>query len=125
MTAQDSFYAEIATFYGAMFFNGLEGVVRTGGLETTPLSDQRADNELIAPNTEFYESFHFTDLCSKRALKHRVSATSDRVHWQTVPCSALSMGAWLKRHNPKIVKKALAESLLSLGVLPDSADERV
>ena len=53
MTAQDSFYPEIAAFYGAVLFNGLEGVARTSGLKATPLSDHGTDDELISPDTGF------------------------------------------------------------------------
>ena len=85
MTAQDSFYAEIATFYGTVFVNGFKGVVRTSGLKTTPLSDYGTNYQLISPNTDFDKSLHFIDLCSERALKYLVSATNDRARWQTAP----------------------------------------
>lgn len=86
MTAQDSFYAEIATFKGSVLFNGLEGVARTGRLKAAPLSDHRTDNELISPNKDFYQSLHVIDWYSERAAKCRASATSDRAREQTVHC---------------------------------------
>jgi len=125
MTAQDSFYPEIGTFYDAVLFNGFKGVARTGGLKATPLSDYGTNNQLISPNADFYQSLHFIDWCWKRALNNRAFATSGRALWQIAPYLALSKGAWLKKHNPRTAEKTLAESLLSLGVLPDSVDSRV
>lgn len=121
MTAQYPFYPEIGAFYDAVLFNGFKGVARAGGLKATPLSDYRANNQLISPNTDFYQSLHFIAWCWKRALNNRAFATSGRARWQTAPYLALSKGAWLKRHNPKTAEKTLAESLLLPGVLPDSA----
>lgn len=121
MTAQDPFYPEIHTFYDAVLFNGFKGVARTGGLKATPLSDYGANNQLISPNTDFDQSLHFIDWCRKRALNNRAFATSGRARWLTASYLALSNGAWLKRHNPRTAEKTSTESLLSLGVLPDSA----
>ena len=108
MTAQDPFYPEIHTFYDAVLFNGFKGVARTGGLKATLLSDYGANNQLISPNTDSYESLHFIDWRPKRALKYSVSATTDRARWQTAPYLVQSMGAWLKRHNPTTAEKTLA-----------------
>ena len=121
MTAQDPFYPEIHTFYDAVLFNGFKGVVRTGGLKATPLSDYGADNQLISPNTDFDQSLHFIDWCRKRALNNRAFATGGRARWLTASYLALSNGAWLKKHNPRTAEKTSTESLLLLGVLPDSS----
>jgi hypothetical protein len=47
MTARNAFYAQNAAFYRAVFSNGLKRIGGATGVESTSVTDKRADEELI------------------------------------------------------------------------------
>jgi len=47
MTARNAFYAQNAAFYRAVFSKGLKRIGGATGVESTSVTDKRADEELI------------------------------------------------------------------------------
>ena len=47
MTARNAFYAQNAAFYRAEFSNGFKRIGGATGVESTSVTDKRADEELI------------------------------------------------------------------------------
>jgi len=47
MTARNAFYAQNAAFYRAVLSNGLKRIGGATGVESTSVTDKRADEELI------------------------------------------------------------------------------
>ena len=47
MTSRNAFYAQNAAFYRAVFSNGLKLIGGATGVESTPVTDKWADEELI------------------------------------------------------------------------------